>query len=234
MPAMPFYRFDGHDVGEMRDLPRLVGETEVGKATSLEVWRKGQHVTLKIKLGELKEETEAAAPADTGDEQGKSAAPSGERPLSTLGLSVAPLTQQLRENALALCLIITIFSFIGLPPLAGFFGKQMVLTSALNNNHTILVIVAILTSVIGAVYYLSIIKTIYFNTKEYIKSYKIVQMSLSNYLSISLAILTLIISVFILIPNEPINLSNLLANSLADTASMDFEEKELYKFFSDT
>ena len=136
--------------------------------------------------------------------------------------------------ALALCLIITIFSFIGLPPLAGFFGKQMVLTSALNNNHTILVIVAILTSVIGAVYYLSIIKTIYFNTKEYIKSYKIVQMSLSNYLSISLAILTLIISVFILIPNEPINLSNLLANSLADTANMDFEEKELYKFFSDT
>jgi len=136
--------------------------------------------------------------------------------------------------ALALCLIITIFSFIGLPPLAGFFGKQMVLTSALNNNHTILVIVAILTSVIGAVYYLSIIKTIYFNTKEYIKSYKIVQMSLSNYLSISLAILTLIISVFILIPNEPINLSNLLANSLADTASMDFDEKEIYKFFSDT
>ena len=136
--------------------------------------------------------------------------------------------------ALALCLIITIFSFIGLPPLAGFFGKQMVLTSALNNNHTILVIVAILTSVIGAVYYLSIIKTIYFNTKEYIKSYKIVQMSLSNYLSISLAILTLIISVFILIPNEPINLSNLLANSLADTASMDFDEKEIYKIFSDT
>jgi formate hydrogenlyase subunit 3/multisubunit Na+/H+ antiporter MnhD subunit len=136
--------------------------------------------------------------------------------------------------ALALCLIITIFSFIGLPPLAGFFGKQMVLTSALNNNHIILVIVAILTSVIGAVYYLSIIKTIYFNTKEYIKSYKIVQMSLSNYLSISLAILTLIISVFILIPNEPINLSNLLANSLADTASMDFDEKELYKFFTNT
>ena len=135
--------------------------------------------------------------------------------------------------ALALCLIITIFSFIGLPPLAGFFGKQMVLTSALSNNNTILVIVAILTSVIGAVYYLSIIKTIYFNSKEYIKSYKIVQMSLSNYLSISLAILTLIISVFILIPNEPINLSNLLANSLADTAYMDFNEKGLYKIFFD-
>ena len=59
-------------------------------------------------------------------------------------------------------------------------------------------------------------------------------MSLSNYLSISLAILTLIISVFILIPNEPINLSNLLANSLADTASMDFEEKELSTHYPGT
>jgi NADH-ubiquinone oxidoreductase chain 2 len=136
--------------------------------------------------------------------------------------------------ALALCLVISIFSFVGLPPLAGFFGKQMVLTSALNNNHTILVIVAILTSVIGAVYYLSIVRTIYFDKSEYTKSYRIFQVSLANYLSISLAILTLIISVFILIPNEPINLSNLLANSLAETVSLDFDEKELYKFFSDT
>jgi len=42
---------------------------------------------------------------------------------------------------------------VGLPPLAGFFGKQMVLITALDNNKTVLVIVAILTSVIGAVYY---------------------------------------------------------------------------------
>src|SRR6202042_201620 len=49
---------------------------------------------------------------------------------------------------LALCLAISMFSFVGLPPLAGFFGKQMVLTSALDNNNTMLVIIAILTSVI--------------------------------------------------------------------------------------
>src|SRR6266516_2616027 len=110
----------------------------------------------------------------------------------------------------------------------------MVLTSALNNNYTILVIIAILTSVIGAVYYLSIVRTIYFDKSEYTKSYRILLVSLANYLSISLAILTLIISVFILIPNEPINLSNLLANSLAETVSMDFDEKDLYKFFTNT
>jgi NADH-ubiquinone oxidoreductase chain 2 len=116
---------------------------------------------------------------------------------------------------LALCLVITMFSFVGLPPLAGFFGKQMVLTSALDNNNTILVIVAILTSVIGAVYYLSVIKTIYFDKSEYIKSYINVQVSLSNYLSITIAILTLTISLFILMPNEPLNLCSLLAISLS-------------------
>src|SRR6201995_341191 len=81
---------------------------------------------------------------------------------------------------LALFLVITMFSFAGLPPLAGFFGKQMVLTTALDNYKTMLVIVGILTSVIGAVYYLNVIKTIYFDTSEYEKSYIYMDISLSN------------------------------------------------------
>jgi NADH-ubiquinone oxidoreductase chain 2 len=80
-----------------------------------------------------------------------------------------------------------------------------------------LVIVAILTSVIGAVYYLSIIKTIYFDKSDYKKSYIFVEVSLSNYLSISISILTLAILIFILIPNESINLCSLLASSLCET-----------------
>ena len=112
---------------------------------------------------------------------------------------------------LALCLVITMFSFVGLPPLVGFFGKQMVLISALDNDKTILVLIAILTSVIGAVYYLSVIKTIYFDKADYEKSYVYVEISLSNYLSISLAIFTLLILIFIFIPNEPLNLCNLLS-----------------------
>ncbi len=116
---------------------------------------------------------------------------------------------------LALCLVVTMFSFVGLPPLVGFFGKQMVLTTALDNNKTILVITAILTSVIGAVYYLGVIKTIYFDKADYEKSYIYVQISLSNYLSISLAILSLATALFILIPNEPLNLCNILASTLS-------------------
>jgi NADH-ubiquinone oxidoreductase chain 2 len=112
---------------------------------------------------------------------------------------------------LALCLVITMFSFVGLPPLVGFFGKQMVLITALDNNKTILTIVAVLTSVIGAVYYLGVIKTIYFDKAEYEKSYIYVEISLSNYLSIILAILSSVVLIFILISDESLNLCNLLS-----------------------
>lgn len=112
---------------------------------------------------------------------------------------------------LSLCLVITMFSFIGLPPLVGFFGKLMALTSALDNGKILLVLVAVLTSVIGAVYYLSVIKTIYFENAEYQKSYIYVEISLSNVFSITLGILNLAMVLFILIPNEILNLCDLLS-----------------------
>lgn len=68
---------------------------------------------------------------------------------------------------LALSLAITIFSFVGVPPLVGFFAKQMVLSAALDSGYVFLSLVAILTSVVGAVYYLNIIKEIFFYKPEY-------------------------------------------------------------------
>jgi len=68
---------------------------------------------------------------------------------------------------LALSLAITIFSFIGVPPLIGFFAKQMVLSAALQNGYYFLALIAILTSVIGAVYYLNIIKAVFFDKTEF-------------------------------------------------------------------
>lgn len=121
---------------------------------------------------------------------------------------------------LSLCLVITMFSFIGLPPLLGFFGKLMVLTSALDNGKILLVLVAVLTSVIGAVYYLSIIKTIYFENPEYKKSYTYVDMTLSNVFSISISIFNLAIILFIFNPNLLLNLCNLL--SLINYNSLSF------------
>ena len=112
---------------------------------------------------------------------------------------------------LALCLVVSMFSFVGLPPLVGFFGKQMVLTAALDNHKTVLVLIAILTSVIGAVYYLNIIKNVYFDSTEYEKSYVFVNTSLSNIFSITLSFMLLLISLFILYANEIISLTDLLS-----------------------
>jgi NADH-ubiquinone oxidoreductase chain 2 len=68
---------------------------------------------------------------------------------------------------LSISLAITIFSFVGIPPLIGFFAKQMVLSAALDNGYIFLTLIAILTSVISAVYYLNIIKQVFFDKSEY-------------------------------------------------------------------
>jgi NADH-ubiquinone oxidoreductase chain 2 len=88
---------------------------------------------------------------------------------------VVQLISQLRgyfyvNPILALSLAITIFSFVGVPPLVGFFAKQMVLSAALDSGYVFLSLVAILTSVVGAVYYLNIIKEIFFYKSEYKKN----------------------------------------------------------------
>jgi NADH-ubiquinone oxidoreductase chain 2 len=63
---------------------------------------------------------------------------------------------------LAFCLAVTIFSLAGIPPLIGFFAKQQVLLASMQIDYYFVSIVAIITSVIGAAYYLRIIKFIYF------------------------------------------------------------------------
>ena len=63
---------------------------------------------------------------------------------------------------LAFCLSVTIFSLAGIPPLIGFFAKQQVLLASMQLDYYFISIIAIFTSVIGAAYYLRIIKFIYF------------------------------------------------------------------------
>ena len=115
---------------------------------------------------------------------------------------------------LALSFSITLFSFVGIPPLIGFFAKQMVLSSALDKGYVFLVLVAILTSVIAAVYYLGIIRKMYFDTHEYILikwgQYNINNTILSSHLSITISIITNLILLFIIVPQEFLNLSNIM------------------------
>jgi len=71
------------------------------------------------------------------------------------------------NSFIAISLSITLFSFIGIPPVIGFFAKQMVLSAALDNGYIFMALVAILTSVIAAGYYLNLIKEIFFDKEEY-------------------------------------------------------------------
>lgn len=52
-PGDVILTFNGKDVEEMRKLPRIVAETEVGKKVKVEVWRKNSLKTLRVKVGEL-------------------------------------------------------------------------------------------------------------------------------------------------------------------------------------
>ena len=135
---------------------------------------------------------------------------------------------------LALSFAITIFSFVGIPPLIGFFAKQMVLSAALDSGYVFLTLVAILTSVISAVYYLNIIKEIFFyepinkinraflnidfhgniiknnNLIEKL-TFKLNNITLSSSLTITISLLTLIILLFIFVPQEWLSMANILA-----------------------
>lgn len=135
---------------------------------------------------------------------------------------------------LSLSLAITLFSFAGIPPLIGFFGKQMILSAAIDNGYIFMSLVAILTSVISAVYYLAIIKQIFFEKPDYILNNELENFSadglitekntiikkvnininnivISSSLSLSISIITFIITLFIFIPEEWLSIANILA-----------------------
>lgn len=138
---------------------------------------------------------------------------------------------------LSLSLAITLFSFAGIPPLLGFFGKQMILSAAIDNGYIFMSLVAILTSVISTVYYLMIIKQIFFDKPDYtinedLKDFnadgliaenkvivdkiniKLGNIVVSSSLSLPISIITFIISLFIFMPQEWLSVANILALTL--------------------
>nr|YP_010944607.1 NADH dehydrogenase subunit 2 [Gymnascella aurantiaca]WMB97483.1 NADH dehydrogenase subunit 2 [Gymnascella aurantiaca] len=135
------------------------------------------------------------------------------------------------NQTLALSLAITLFSFAGIPPLIGFFAKLMVFSAALQNGFVFLALVAVVTSVISAVYYLNVVRFMFFeeqpynsskelfnapaqiidNNKEVESKFSYTNVSLSNALSIPISILTLIIVLFMFTPDQVLHMSNLLS-----------------------
>jgi serine protease Do len=67
-------KFDGVDVGESRDLPKLVALTPVGKDVAIVIVRRGHEMTKTVKLGRLEDGTQKAS-LTVGDDQGKKLPP---------------------------------------------------------------------------------------------------------------------------------------------------------------
>jgi NADH-quinone oxidoreductase subunit N len=67
------------------------------------------------------------------------------------------------NRPLALALLIFMFSMAGVPPAAGFFGKFYVFLAAVDAGLYWLAVIGVLASVVGAYYYLRIVKIMYFD-----------------------------------------------------------------------
>jgi NADH-quinone oxidoreductase subunit N len=67
------------------------------------------------------------------------------------------------RKVLSLCLAMVMFSLAGIPPLFGFWGKFLVFQAAVNAGMVLLAAVGIAASVIGAFYYIKIVKVMYFD-----------------------------------------------------------------------
>jgi serine protease Do len=90
-------KFDGHDVKEMHNLPRIVADAEVGREVPVLLWRDGKEVTVQTVLAERPADAELAAANDNGG-GGKSADSTKPTDITGLGLKVAPVSQDLKDK----------------------------------------------------------------------------------------------------------------------------------------
>lgn len=71
-----------------------------------------------------------------------------------------------RHPMLALLLLLSMFSLAGIPPMAGFYAKLSVLQAVVGAGHISIAIVAVMMSLVGAYYYIRVVKAAYFDEPE--------------------------------------------------------------------
>ena len=86
--------FNGQPIDEMRDLPRVVADTEIGRSVPVEVWRRGEVQVLSVEVGELDEEQPVLASATTGLEEDQPEVGS----VDALGLTLSSITTVTRTD----------------------------------------------------------------------------------------------------------------------------------------
>jgi len=91
-PGDVILKFDGKKVPQMRKLPRIVAETEVGKPVPVEIWRNNKMITLSVTVGRLRDEDKTKVASKGGSSR------ESEKALRSLGLTLSPITDSLRTR----------------------------------------------------------------------------------------------------------------------------------------
>jgi NADH-quinone oxidoreductase subunit N len=109
---------------------------------------------------------------------------------------------------MAFFLAMLLFSLAGIPPLAGFFAKFYVFLAAIKAGLFTLAVIGVVTSVVGAYYYLAIVKVMYFD--EPAKGFE----AMPNELKAVLAVTGLFNLLFFIYPAPLVDAANAAAKSL--------------------
>jgi proton-translocating NADH-quinone oxidoreductase chain N len=108
-----------------------------------------------------------------------------------LNMHVSDLSNLGKVNpVLAMSVTFILFSMVGLPPFAGFFGKMYLFLAVMQSELYTVAIIGVLSSVVAAFYYIRIIKVMFFGTSNHYVTYK--QMDKLNALVLSSSLFFLI------------------------------------------
>ena len=84
---------------------------------------------------------------------------------------ISDLNQIYKVNpGLAFAIAMSMFSLAGIPPLAGFYSKYLIINAVSQSQQYLLLTIALIAAVISAFYYIRVVKTIYFSTPSLRKS----------------------------------------------------------------
>ncbi len=112
------------------------------------------------------------------------------------------------QPLMAFCLAMLLFSLAGIPPLAGFFAKFYVFTAAIEAKLYYVAVLGVIASVVGAYYYLRIVKIIYFDKPK--GAFETMTPALKGVLALSSAV----VLVFWLVPGPLVSSALAAAKSL--------------------
>jgi NADH-quinone oxidoreductase subunit N len=113
------------------------------------------------------------------------------------------------QPGLALALAIFMFSLAGIPPAAGFFAKLYIFLAAIDAKLTGLAVIGVVTSVVGAFYYLRVVKVMYFD--EPAASF---DSPIAGELKAVLLVTALVTLFFFLLPGPVVGSAKVAASSL--------------------